>query len=376
MVGPGELDRRCMPTRPKLLVLDDDQDTLEICRELLQLLPARPEIQTASTGQRALALLEAEPFTVLITDLSMPKMDGLQVLAAVRRKWPGLRTVVITSTTDEQLRRRAHGIGVDLFCEKPRTSKEIEAFLAGLADLLKAEEQPAAGPPRPRSLPEIIHLECLARNTSVIKCAHGDEEGRIWIHQGEIVDAATSYLAGQPALDAILSWQDAQCELLPGEASRPRRIHGVARLPRAREQRPPRPAEDVEGPAVWRAPAAPTAEPAPAPGSLSLRELTRAQGVEVVLSVQPGQPEPKVESWGVEHPSELAQWTSKTLQLFGALGQTLQAGQLTQVEALTSANRLLLAPKGEACLCLGFGRRVAPEEARESLKSILSQWAS
>jgi len=95
-----------------------------------------------------------------------------------------------------------------------------------------------------------------------------------------------------------------------------------------------------------------------------------------VLSVQPGQPEPKVESWGVEHPEELARWMSKTLQLLGALGQTLQAGELARVEALTSACRLLLAPKGQASLCLGFGRGVALEEARESLKSILSQWPS
>jgi CheY-like chemotaxis protein len=370
-----------MATRPKLLVVDDDLDMLEICREILQRLPAQPEIQTASTGPRALALLEAEPFTALITDLSMPTMDGLQVLAAVRRKWPRLRTVVITSTTDEQLRRRAHGIGVDLFCEKPRTAKEIEAFLAALDALLKEEAKAAARPAHERSLSEILHLECLARNTSVIKCAHGGEEGRVWIRQGEIIDAATGDLGGEAAMDKVFSWQGAKCELLPGEPSRPRRIHGVRRpAPRAGGQRQPGLADDLKEMPAWRTLGAPLAEPelAPAPprAPSSLAELTRTEGVELALSVQPGKPEPRVESWGVEHPEELAQWMSHTLQLLAALGETLQAGNLTRLEALTSANRLVLAPKGEAGLCLGFGRDVAPEQARESLKSILSQWAS
>jgi hypothetical protein len=249
-----------------------------------------------------------------------------------------------------------------------------------VAELLKAEEEAAARPALQRSLSEILHLECLARNTSLIKCAHAGEEGRIWIHQGELVDAATGYLGGQPALDAMLSWQDAQCELLPGDPSRPRRIHGGQPAMPAEEERRPGPADEVEGTAVWRAPVAAPAEPEPEPepaqGPPSLRELTHAEGVEVVLSVQPGQPEPKVESWGLEHPKELAQWTTSTLQLLGALGQTLQAGDLARVEALTSANRLVLAPKGEASLCLGFGRGVTLEAARESLKSILSQWPS
>jgi len=368
-----------MPTRPKLLVLDDDPDMLEICHELLQFLPTRPEIRTVTNGPRALALLEAERFTMLITDLSMPKMDGLQVLATARRKWPGLRTVVITSTSDEQLRRRAHGVGLDLFCEKPRNRKEIEGFMAAIEALLREEEKAAAQPGHQRTLSEILHLECLARNTSVVKCARGGEEGRIWIHHGDIIDAASGDLEGQPALDRILAWQGAKCEVLAGEPGRPRRIRGSSRAASpAREPSWPPPAADSERTPVWRAPSAPPAEleTAPARTSPALAELTRAEGVELALSVQPGEPEPKVESWKVEHPEELAQWTSATLQLLEALGNTLQAGKLARVEALASANRLVLARKGEAGLCLGFSRDTAPEQARESFKSVFSQWAS
>ena len=57
-------------------------------REVLSQLPSRPEIHTSNSGARAIALLESEAFTMLISDLRMPKMDGLQVLSIVRRKFP------------------------------------------------------------------------------------------------------------------------------------------------------------------------------------------------------------------------------------------------------------------------------------------------
>ena len=68
----------------KILLLDDDQDILDLYKEMLGALPSQPEVYTANSGARAIALLEAEPFSLLISDLKMPKMDGLQLLTIVR----------------------------------------------------------------------------------------------------------------------------------------------------------------------------------------------------------------------------------------------------------------------------------------------------
>ena len=82
-------------------------------REILSQMPSQPEVRTASSGIRALAKIESEPFRLMVCDLRMPKMDGLQVLAIVRRKFPELRTVALTSVEDEQFRSRAYALGVD-----------------------------------------------------------------------------------------------------------------------------------------------------------------------------------------------------------------------------------------------------------------------
>src|SRR5690242_4502375 len=128
-----------MDTQPKILLLDDDPDLLEMYKVLLVGLPSQPEVYTTTSGARAMKLLESEPFRVLICDLRMPKMDGLQVLSIVRRKHPQLRTVALTSVLDEQFRSRVYALGVDLFWQKPANDDEIRMFTECLESLLGRE---------------------------------------------------------------------------------------------------------------------------------------------------------------------------------------------------------------------------------------------
>src|SRR4030095_16570613 len=114
-----------MSARPKILLLDDDQDFLDLYREMLsQHLPSLPEVRVANSGSRGLALLDSEVFTLMIVDLNMPKMDGLQVLSIARRKFPQLRLMVLTGLREEQFRTRAYAMGVDQYWIKPESDPE------------------------------------------------------------------------------------------------------------------------------------------------------------------------------------------------------------------------------------------------------------
>src|SRR5262249_34453093 len=102
---------------------------LELYREIVGGLPSQPEVHAVSSGNRAIAFLDSQPFSLLICDLNMPNMDGLQVLAIVRRRFPHLRTAVLTGVADEQFRTRAYAIGVDIYLEKPSTPQETQLFM-------------------------------------------------------------------------------------------------------------------------------------------------------------------------------------------------------------------------------------------------------
>ena len=122
-----------MAAKQRILILDDETDILEIYQEILTRLPNQPEIVTTDSGAQAIALIESQPFNLMLLDLRMPHMDGFQVLAIVRRKFPSLRVVVMTGSDDEQFRARAYAMGIDLFFEKPKTGKEIINFVDAIA---------------------------------------------------------------------------------------------------------------------------------------------------------------------------------------------------------------------------------------------------
>src|SRR5687767_9090538 len=214
-----------MAQRQKILILDDEQDILEIYQEILARLPSQPDIRTSKSGPEAITLLEIEPFALLLVDLHMPQMDGFQVLAVVRRRFPTLRTVVMTGATEADLRGRAYRIGVDLYLEKPKTGREIIFFVDCIESLLERESQGGFRGVQSKTLLDIIQMECLTQNTCVLRVMSEAGDGRIWIQKGEIVDAALEERSGKAAIVEMLSWKAGNFEVLPYGLPRPRTIH-------------------------------------------------------------------------------------------------------------------------------------------------------
>src|SRR5436190_7134412 len=213
-----------MAARHRILLLDDDPKLLDTYQQILANLPSQPEIHTAASGPRAMAMLESEQFRLLICDLKMPKMDGLQVLSIVRRKYPQLRTVALTSIHDEQYRSRAYALGVDLFWHKPTNEQEIKMFLECIESLLGKERDSGFRGVQSKSLVDIIQLECISQSSSVLRITNGSLSGKIWIQDGEVIDSEADEFKGEPAFQRILSWKAGSFETFPADPTRPRTI--------------------------------------------------------------------------------------------------------------------------------------------------------
>ena len=84
-----------------ILVLDDNHQWRYILKFILELeLGVTPTL--ASSGKNALEVLEAVPIDVVISDLSMPEMDGFQFLKRVRMRFPNTRVIIISGDFDER----------------------------------------------------------------------------------------------------------------------------------------------------------------------------------------------------------------------------------------------------------------------------------
>jgi len=353
-----------MDTHHRILLVDDDPDLLATYQEILKQLPSRPEIRTAVSGARGLAMLEAEPFRLLICDLKMPKMDGLQVLSIVRRKYPELRTVVLTAVADEQFRSRVYALGVDLFWNKPGSPQEIKMFLECLESLLGRETEVGFRGVQSKSLMDIIQLECISQSSSVLRITNGPLAGRIWIQDGELIDAEAGDLRNEPALQKILSWKAGNFEMLPPEPSRPRTIfksYNAVLLESAQ-------ALDESRGGV-------TAEGGPPAVVSPLASLSRVEGVEFVLALKAGEGNQPV-ARGLENPEPMAKWSRQSLERFRTLGDRLHAGPLEQIEALGPQRHVALACRNDTEFCVGWSHALTPDQLRAGMKRVIALWVS
>ena len=359
-----------MLQQPKILLVDDDQDFLDLYKEMLgQHLPSLPEVRTAASGPRALAMLEAEPYNLMIVDLQMPKMDGLQVLSVARRKYPQMRLVVMTGIRDEQFRTRAYALGVDQYWIKPESDQEMGLFIESIESLLSREAEGGFRGVQSKSLVDIIQLECLSQNSVMLKIANGLAEGKIWIQRGEVVDAEAGELRAEPAFQRMLSWKTGSFEALPGDPGRERTIftsyQGLL-LNTAQ-------ALDESAAAAAEAAAAPKVEGECTDAEPRLADFGNLEGVEFVLGTTPETKESPA-FWGLENPKPVSTWVGDCMQRFESLGERMQFGQLQQMVGTSLHHRVVIASCGKTAVCVGFQASLGQDQVRETMKSILSRW--
>ncbi len=120
---PEELFRPApAPSRepPRILLVEDTLITRELERSILE--AAGYRVETAQDGLDALQKLERGAFHLVITDIEMPRLDGLELTARIRQdpRWANLPIVIITAYTDEERRRRGMQLGAQAYITKSR----------------------------------------------------------------------------------------------------------------------------------------------------------------------------------------------------------------------------------------------------------------
>lgn len=111
--------------RARILVVDDNEEVREYLR--LQLEAGGFEVELAENGVKALESISVSPPDLLLTDLSMPEMDGFQLIEAVRFDPvnTSIPIILLTAHNDVAIFRRGMDLGADDFLTKPVKSKEL-----------------------------------------------------------------------------------------------------------------------------------------------------------------------------------------------------------------------------------------------------------
>jgi DNA-binding NarL/FixJ family response regulator len=118
--------------RDRVLVVDDAANLRELLTLLLDTEDDFEVIGTASDGEQALAVAEALRPDIILLDLAMPVMDGMQALPLLRQMMPSARIVIFSGFEQAGLVDEALSVGADAYLEKGASVMQLVQLLREL----------------------------------------------------------------------------------------------------------------------------------------------------------------------------------------------------------------------------------------------------
>ena len=212
----------------QVLFVDDDPGFLTQVEALMSQFAGESwRIGVASSAGEALARLQEHSYDLLVLDINMPVLDGVQFLGLLQRRFPNLIKVGLTAETDERRRAACLVAGAELCLEKPRTPGGWEGIYTTLDGLMKLHpEEGFRGVLRKVNLQDVIQMECLSRNSSVLEISAGGRHGRIFIEDGQIIHAEDGQIGGIEAFNELLGLSGGSFQVKPFEMPSVRSIRG------------------------------------------------------------------------------------------------------------------------------------------------------
>ncbi len=117
--------------KKRILIADDDGTTRDLLREVFE--GQHYVVFTVDDGRQAVEWLEQGSCChVLLADLQMPHVSGLQLIQSVKQSRPQIHCVLITTCIDAELRERAEALGIDHVFEKPVNMEQLLNCVDGL----------------------------------------------------------------------------------------------------------------------------------------------------------------------------------------------------------------------------------------------------
>lgn len=159
------------------------------------------QLLTADNGMDALDILENNIIDLVVTDLRMPKMDGIDLLAAMTQSFPEIPSIVMTAFGTSCLEQQLKKAGTMYLLEKPLDFETLEQAINNALDFYHNRN---GGP----QLDIFLQLIAMEKKTVHLKVIDVDKQhGSFFFRKGYLIDAEQGDLTGDEAVLAMLEWQ-------------------------------------------------------------------------------------------------------------------------------------------------------------------------
>lgn len=115
-----------------ILLIEDNMMNSELIKDILEM--ENSEVSCAADGKEALDILKKQSFDLVLTDINLPKMDGLELVKHIRKEAPYVRVIAVSSDTMTKDGRPFEEAGFDGYIQKPFKIKEFRQYIKSLLD--------------------------------------------------------------------------------------------------------------------------------------------------------------------------------------------------------------------------------------------------
>jgi predicted regulator of Ras-like GTPase activity (Roadblock/LC7/MglB family)/DNA-binding response OmpR family regulator len=196
----------------RVLVVDDEEDMLWMLQRNLNKGMPDVEILAAKSGEEALAVLSDKNVNLVITDINMPGMNGLDLLVEVNNRYPQTGVIIMTAYPSNAYKNEAMLSGSLRFIEKPFDINDMRKIVE---QIVKGSEG-FQGTVEGIELMDIVQFNGLSRATAALKVTTTNHEGMIFFKNGEVVHAMCDNESGENAFFSILKFQGGTLQNIRG----------------------------------------------------------------------------------------------------------------------------------------------------------------
>lgn len=190
----------------KVLIVDDEETLTWSMSKSLAKDRDKYEVLVANNGKEALNQLKQNEIDVVISDIRMPDINGLDLLVRVKKEYPKVKFIIMTAYGSPEVQREANRRGSVYYIEKPFEINDIRKIIIDLIGKKGGFRGRVVG----LQLTDVIQMNCLSRLTTALTITRDGEVGTIYLNEGEIIHAECGDQKGTEAFYYIMSWQEGE----------------------------------------------------------------------------------------------------------------------------------------------------------------------
>jgi DNA-binding response OmpR family regulator len=190
----------------KVLIVDDEETLTWSMAKSLSKDRDKYEVMIANNGREALGLLKKDKIDLVISDIRMPDINGLDLLVRIKMEHPQTKVIIMTAYGSSDVQKEANRRGSLFYIEKPFEINDIRKIIIDLIGKKKGFQ----GKVFDVQLTDIIQMNCLGRLTTALVITRNGEKGVIYFNEGEIIHAECGEKKGSDAFYRILSWDEGE----------------------------------------------------------------------------------------------------------------------------------------------------------------------